>query len=274
MALLTASSVVASNDIFSNISISADNTEVNQCVREVNQAAAESLDTATRLYQTGMCYFCIDCNFNEDNGQLFSISETVELNPEVSPGISAEKNYKTAHTLISQAAGLGNYEAYYGLAVLLYVSNLSESRKTEDEIINNETVLVDEADASSKKTELDAQVSFDNVIKDIINKSHKSDYSQQIHRHLLVAAKQGYLPAQFALSEVYSKGIGIDQDAIQAYAWAATAVAQNPPFGSLRRDEIAAVLDNIKLNQAESIAEKYMKNYTNIFDSASVTVMR
>lgn len=91
---------------------------------------------------------------------------------------------------------------------------------------------------------------------------------------MLHAAKQGYIPAQFALSEVYFKGIGVVADNVQAYAWAATAVAQNPPFGSLRRDEKAVNLDNIKLNQAEAFAEEYIKKYTSIFDSSSVAVMR
>ena len=61
---------------------------------------------------------------------------------------------------------------------------------------------------------------------------------------------------------------------MKAYAWAATAVAQNPPFGSLRRDEKAENLDDVELNKAEAIAEQYMKSYTNIFDRSSVTVMR
>lgn len=268
--LLATTSAVASNDIFSNISVTASNDKINQCVKEVNQAADDDLNTATRLYQTGMCYFCIECDFEADNGELFLVNETTEDLTE----LSSHKNYETAHKLILQAAGLGNHQAFYGLAVLLYTSGLSDHRKTQSELMQIEMAAEDEISNNSKQAEDKSAKQSDSVFEDILKKSHNSDYSQQIHRHLLVAAKQGYLPAQFALSEVYSKGIGVNQDAVQAYAWAATAVAQNPPFGSLRRDEKAIDLDNIKLNQAESIAEEYMKNYTNIYDRASVTVMR
>ncbi len=164
--------------------------------------------------------------------------------------------------------------AYYGLAVLRYVSELSNNRKSKTEILKNEKILFERNNENSKQTKEDTQASVDTLINDIFQKSHKADFSQEIQRYLLLAAKQGYIPAQFALGEVYFKGIGVAPDNVQAYAWAATAVAQNPPFGSLRRDEKAINLDNIKLNQAEAFAEEYMKKYTNIFDRSSVTVMR
>lgn len=61
---------------------------------------------------------------------------------------------------------------------------------------------------------------------------------------------------------------------VKAYAWAATAVAQSPLFGSLRRNGKAVNLDDVELNEAESITEQYMKKNTNIFNRSSVTVMR
>ena len=76
------------------------------------------------------------------------------------------------------------------------------------------------------------------------------------------------------LSQVYSRGVGVAPDKVKAYAWAATAVAQNPPFGSDRRDVHALNMDTSELFEAESLADQYMKEYTNIFDRASVTVMR
>jgi len=267
---MSVTSVAVANEIFSNISVSAENDEINQCVMEVNQTADDDLDTATRLYQTGICYFCIDCNFAVDNGKLFLVSEAE--NPFAEP--SSIKNYKTAHKLIAQSAGLGNYEAYYGLAILLYISELTEIRQAEDVILKSKAALVSKTKNENEKSEKNEQESSDNIFTEIIDKSYKSQFSQQIQQYLLLAAKKGYLPAQFALSEVYSKGIGVDKDSVQAYAWVATAVAQNPPFGSARRDEKAAVLDNVKLNQAEAIAEEYMKRYTDIFERASVTVMR
>lgn len=268
--LQATTSAVANNDIFSNISVTASNDEINQCVREVNQAADDDLNTSSRLYQTGLCYFCIECDFEADNGELFLVNETIEF----STDLSSHKNYETAHKLISQAAGLGNHQAYYALAVLLYASGISDNRKTESELIQIESAEEEQTKSNNQQVVVQLAQQSNSVFRDIVKKTGNTDFSKQIHSHLLVSAKQGYLPAQFALSEVYAKGVGINQDAVQAYAWAATAVAQNPPFGSLRRDEKAIVLDSIKLNQAESIAEEYMKNYTNIYDRASVTVMR
>ncbi|MBT8124406.1 MAG: hypothetical protein KJO81_06235 [Gammaproteobacteria bacterium] len=269
--LIFFSTAVLAEDIFSDITNSADSAVIDKCVKDVNQSADDGLDTAERLYQTGMCHFCINCDFEADNGYIFLADVP---NSGLLTQISTSENYETANTLITQAAGLGNHEAYYGLAVLRYVSELSNNRKSKTEILKNENILFERNNENSKQTKEDTQASVDTLINDIFQKSHKADFSQEIQRYLLLAAKQGYIPAQFALGEVYFKGIGVAPDNVQAYAWAATAVAQNPPFGSLRRDEKAINLDNIKLNQAEAIAEEYMKKYTNIFDRSSVTVMR
>lgn len=260
--LLVPISISLAEDILSNISDSANSVAIDQCVKDVNQSADDGLDTAARLYKTGMCHFCVDCDFEVDNGYLFLADVP---NSGILKNISSSENYVTAHLLITQAAGLGNSEAYYGLAVLQYVSDLSNNRRPKTDIFNNEY---------TKQTKEDAQTLVGALTKDVFQKSDKKDFSQEIQRYLLLAAKQGYIPAQFALSEVYFKGIGVVPDNVQAYAWAATAVAQNPPFGSLRRDEKAINLDNIKLNQAEAFAEEYMKKYTSIFDRSSVTVMR
>ena len=269
--LISVSTAALAEDIFSNITNSANSAAIDQCVKNVNHSADDSLNTAVRLYQTGMCHFCVDCDFEADNGYLFLADAP---NSGLLKQISTSENYETAHTLVTQAAGLGNREAYYGLAVLRYVSDLSNNRKSKIEILKNENILLEKNNENAKQTKEDSQASVDTLINDIFQKSHKADFSQEIQRYLLLAAKQGYIPAQFALSEVYFKGIGVIPDNVQAYAWAATAVAQNPPFGSLRRDEKAVNLDNIKLNQAEAFAEEYMKKYTSIFDRSSVTVMR
>ena len=260
----------ASDDLLSkyfNHSVDA----IEHCIKDINQSADDGLDTSSRLYQVSMCYFCIDCDFVEDNGQLFQVDRfnlTVEDNPDLN------ENYQTAYKLITQAAGLGNVEAYYGLAVLKYFSDLNKKKKTKTKLSENrinayKTKIKDE-DLLNEET----QQSIKKIAKSTYENINKNDFSVEIHKNLLTAAKNGYLPAQFALSEVYFKGIGIAPDEIEAYAWAATAVAQNPPFGSLRRDEKAVNLDDVELNQAEAIAEQYMKNYTNIFDRSSVTVMR
>lgn len=257
-------STFASENFFLQLTYQ-DDIAIQQCVNEVNQLPADGIDTSSRLYRSGMCYFCKDCGFLQDNGQLFQTRSLYDNNGQ---GLELNENYQTAHKLVSQAAGLENGKAYYGLAVLKYFADLTEKKKTKLEQSTHQVAALE------SEVNQDDQPSVAELTKRIYEKMNKEDYSSEIHRYLLMAAKQGYLPAQFGLSEIYFEGIGVAPDHIQAYAWAATAVAQNPPFGSLRRDEKAVNLNDIELNKAEAIAEQYMKNYTNIFDRSSVTVMR
>ncbi|QMU60567.1 MAG: hypothetical protein GKR92_02190 [Gammaproteobacteria bacterium] len=266
--LLVSVSTAAADSFSSKLIDSTNNTVIDQCVKNVNQTSDDGLDTADRLYQTGMCHFCVKCNFEMDNGQLFLV------NDELWQGKLPYEAYKTAYGLISQAAGLGDRTANYGLAVLLYVSDLTNNRLSKIEISKNKTDSYRNTIKNEELTDEEVQQSIDKITERIYEKNDKQDFSPEIHKHLLVAAKQGYMPAQFALGEVYFRGIGVTPDAVQAYAWAATAVAQNPPFGSFRRDEKATNLDHVKLNEAEAIAEEYMKKYTNIYDSSSISAMR
>ena len=268
--MATTSVVAVSDDLASKI-INHDVDAAEQCVKEVNQFPDDTLDTSSRLYQAGMCYFCIDCNLAEDNGQLFqldALNNGADNNPDLS------ESYQTAKKLMTQAAGLGNEKAYYALAVMAYYSGLTKNKKTKTKLskdrISEFKIKVEQEKLSDKEI----KQSIDRINKRTFEKMNKDGFSLEIHENLLMAAKRGYLPAQFALSEAYFKGIGVTPDPLQAYAWAATAVAQNPPFGSLRRDEKAVNLDEVEINQAEAMAEKYMKSYTNIFDRSSVTVMR
>lgn len=163
--LIFVSNDALAEDIFSRINNSADSAVIDQCVKDVNQSADDGLDTAARLYQTGMCHFCIDCDFDIDNGKLFLADVP---NSELLKQISTSQNYETAHTLISQAAGLGNREAYYALTVMRYVSDLSNNRKSETEISKSEKIGL---------TEDDTQNPVDISIKDIFLKSQKADFS-------------------------------------------------------------------------------------------------
>ncbi len=263
--LSTVSSAIAAEELFSKM-IENNNIVIEQCVTEVNRVAEDEFDTATRLYQTGVCYFCADCDFETDKGELFTSFEANQL--------ILQENYETAYKLISQAAGLGYPQAYYGLAVLLYVEGLSNKRQTHVAIIENKTRQLSSTAKQERLKKKETQNSIEEIVNQIAEKQSSRGFSSEIHKHMLVAAKQGYVPAQFALSEIYFNGIGVVPDEVQAYAWAATAVAQNPPFGSLRRDEKAANLDEVELSEADAIAEEYMKKHTAIFDSSSVTVMR
>lgn len=257
----------AADNIFSEIINSTDQGRVDECVKEINNIPEDSLDTAVRTYNMGMCYFCIDCNYEIDNGQLFLVKS---LDSKTLEEVSLSEAYEIAHKLLTQAAKLGHRDAYYSLAVMLYVKDLGKNRQYESKILEDERSAQDEASKSIAELEKKSPNTIDALLEDALVKTNNNGFNQQIYKHLLVAAKQGYMPAQFALSEVYFKGIGIEPDDVQAYAWASVAVAQNPPFGSLRRDEKAINFDNVKLNKAEALAEKYMKKYSNIFESSSV----
>ena len=249
---------------------------IDQCVLEVNKNSDDNLDTATRLYLTGICYFCEGCDLEADNGEIFIAQHSSKF--------VLDQNYEIAHKLISQAAGLGNAKAYYSLAILTYVQDLNKNRKSRIDItekyissMKNDIKQINyHAVKNSEEiiSEEDTQLRIDKLKSEMYQKQHRKDFSAVIHRNMLVAAKQGYAPAQFALSEIYFNGIGVSPNAIQAYAWAATAVAQNPPFGSIRRDEKATSLNALELTEADAIAEEYMKKHTSIYDSASFTVMR
>ena len=268
--------VLAEEHVLSVIINGSDDKTIEQCVLEVNKNSDSNLDTATRLYLTGTCYFCIACDFEADNGEIFTVQDLGEF--------VSDQNYETAHKLITQAAGLGNAKAYYSLAILTYVEDLHKKRKSRIDITekyissmqNDIKQLNFQVNKNSDEfiDEEEAQQRIEKLESEIYKKQHRKDFSADIHRNMLVAAKQGYAPAQFALSEIYYNGIGVSPDVIQAYAWAATAVAQNPPFGSIRRDEKATSLNALELNEANAIAEEYMKKYTAIFDSSSFTIMR
>ena len=180
--------------------------------------------------------------------------------------------YATSYKLMQQAAELGSAQANYGLAVLIYVMDLSNNKRTKQQIVDTQAARY-ENNLEKPKTGKEIN-STDALEHDIGKISEDLEFNSEIQIRLLNAARTGHIPAQFALSEVYSQGIGVIQNKIQAYAWAATAVAQNPPFGSYRRDHHAIEMDYFELNEAESLAEQFMKEYTDIFDRSSITVMR
>lgn len=256
-------SVFAANDVFSKIINTTNEDVVDVCVKEVNKTSDESLNTAARLYSMGMCHFCVDCNYEEDNGHIFSINS---FDSSALDNVTSDEKYSTAQKLITQAAELGYADAYYSLAVMLYVKDLGQGRQFE-------TIVNENEDGSLRKIKNNRESEENNsntvgvLLKSVYEKPSSHVFNHQIHKHLLTAAKQGYMPAQFALSEVYFKGIGIKPNVIQAYAWASVAVAQNPPFGSLRRDEKAVNFDNDQIIRAEALAEEYTKQYSNIFDN-------
>ena len=188
--------------------------------------------------------------------------------------INLDESYETAYRLMEQAADLGGEQANYGLAVLIYVSELSKHKITKDQIAVKEIEKKLNEISNEQLTDEELDIKVEELKKKVLTKQHDLDFSNEIHARLLMAAKQGHIPSQFALSQVFSRGVGVTPDKVKAYAWAAAAVAQNPPFGSERRDLHAENMNSSELFEAESLADEYMKKYTDIFDRSSVTVLR
>lgn len=256
----------ASDNVLSSIAQITNLKNIEQCVEDVNQLPDDSLDTASRIYQTSICYFCAGCNLEADNGRIFEGSQAYTINLDDASAIS----YK----LMQQAAELGSVQANYGLAVLIYIMDLSNKKHTKQQIVDAKAV---DGEKNRDKTNYKANNEIDStdVLREEISRINEDlEFNSEIYICLLNAARKGHIPAQFALSEVYSQGIGVKRNKVQAYAWAATAVAQNPPFGSYRRDQHAINMDYFELNEAESLAERFMKEYTDIFERSSITVMR
>ncbi len=260
-------SLASAEGIFSSITQFTNTKAIEKCVAKINRNADESLDTAARLYQTGMCYFCVGCDLDADNGHIFEGNHPTDF--------TLHDSYVTAYKLLQQAADLGNQQANYGLAALIYANDLTKNKITKDKIASQEIEkITQKANAKSSLAEEELNNTIETLKKEVYAKPQNQDFSTEIHVRLLKAAKQGHIPSQFALSQVYSRGVGVKPNKIKAYAWAATAVAQDPPFGSDRRDIHAMYMNTSELFEAESLADRYMKKYTNIFERPSVTVMR
>lgn len=256
----------ASDNVLSSIAQITNLKNIEQCVEDVNQLPDDSLDTASRIYQTSICYFCAGCNLEIDNGRTFEGNQAYTIN--------LDDTYATSYKLMQQAAELGSAEANYGLAVLIYAMDLGNNKRTKQQIADAQAVNSNKNLDKTKYKENNEINSTDALRQNISKISEDLEFNSEIHIRLLNAARKGHIPAQFALSEVYSQGIGVKRNKVQAYAWAATAVAQDPPFGSYRRDQHAINMDYFELNEAESLAERFMKEYTDIFERSSITVMR
>ncbi len=76
------------------------------------------------------------------------------------------------------------------------------------------------------------------------------------------AAEAGHTPAQLGLATLYGKGLGVDQDYVQSYAWFAVA-AENRDSGLARdqalelRDMMAAFLSPEQRAEAERLAAEW-----------------
>ena len=70
----------------------------------------------------------------------------------------------------------------------------------------------------------------------------------------LRAAKQGSVDAQHIIGAMYAKGKGVPQNNYQAYVWLSLAAANNKRDARSTRDEVAQLLDPVKLSEAQEAA--------------------
>ncbi len=268
---LLAVTAIAAEDEFSSAINELIDKEIQGCVADINQQADDKADASQRFYDTAICYLCSGCDIALQHGERFESDSLGDFS-------ITHENYEITYKLLQQSAELGSEQANYALALVLYLTGSAEGALAKDKIYLRE---YEKLQGTVEYKKLQSENNNDALLKrisklenDVFLKKHKLDFSNEIHMRLLVAAQQGHIPSQFALGEVYSRGIGVSPNKVQAYAWSATAVAQDPPFGSTRRDLLASDMDAFELNEAESLAESFMKQYTSIFDRSSVTVMR
>jgi len=270
-AILFTASVHAADDDFVSKVEELTEKNIQKCVASVNQQADDASDASQRFYDTAACYLCVGCDITLRYGEGFQSDNVDDLS-------ISEENYEISYKLLQQAAELGSNSANYALAIVLYVTSSANGALTKDKIYLHEYEkfkATDEYIELAKESNSEVMLKRESKLRnEVFLKKHEFDYSNEIHMRLLVAAQRGHIASQFALGEVYSRGIGVAPNSVQAYAWSATAVAQDPPFGSARRDQLANNMDAFELNEAESLAESFMKQYTSIFERSSVTVMR
>ncbi|MDH5411985.1 MAG: sel1 repeat family protein, partial [Alphaproteobacteria bacterium] len=73
------------------------------------------------------------------------------------------------------------------------------------------------------------------------------------------AAEQGHPVAQFNLSQLLRKGLGVEQDFIAAYAWATLASDNGNHGGMIMRNGLNEVMTRADIDQAKLLAKELRK---------------
>lgn len=69
------------------------------------------------------------------------------------------------------------------------------------------------------------------------------------------AAKEGYADAQYNLAMLYARGLGVERDEAEAYAWFAAAASRGDTAAAAERDRLAQGFDPATRERAESLAK-------------------
>ena len=76
------------------------------------------------------------------------------------------------------------------------------------------------------------------------------------------AAEQGYPKAQYMLGRLYTKGQGVSQDYVRAYAWSnAAAVLGGHAGGRKLRDTVKGELSPAEFEQAVKLSEEIIRKH-------------
>ena len=90
----------------------------------------------------------------------------------------------------------------------------------------------------------------------------QQDYVEAINWYRK-AAEQGYVEAQFNLGGMYYYGLGVNLDYVQAYAWYGIAAAGGAQPAQNMRDKVGFTLNSSQLEEAHELAKELWEKYGN-----------
>ncbi len=132
--------------------------------------------------------------------------------------------------------------------------------------------LEDSLEATKSVRELNKDVadSLYKILSNVQINKRKMHVDNNYVRPLINLARSGNVEAQFCASVLFEFGLGYERNLPIAYALAAAAVAQNPPFGRERQDSIASKLSWKEQPIAVDYANRIAKIITDLYDNPSV----
>ena len=75
------------------------------------------------------------------------------------------------------------------------------------------------------------------------------------------AAEQGIAQAQYGLGVLYSLGVAVPKDDVQAYAWLTVAAAQGNEHARELKETLARDMTRTAIDKAEKLSHEYRKAY-------------
>jgi TPR repeat protein len=86
------------------------------------------------------------------------------------------------------------------------------------------------------------------------------DYAEAVKWYRL-AAKQGYVSAQYNLGIMYAKGQGLPQDYVRAHAWFNIAATQGNEPAVNNRDVLSGVMTPTQLEAAQELSRELWEQF-------------